>query len=62
MDIKKENQDFAITFMVMIKNITVIIVFGILAIVFQKWWIALFSILFWSGYSYKTKETIEKGE
>lgn len=34
--------------MAMIKNIVALICFTILAIVFNKWWIIFFAILFWS--------------
>lgn len=33
----------------MIKNIVALICFTILAIVFNKWWIVFFSLLFWSS-------------
>ena len=35
------------------KNVAIMICFTILAVVFQKWWISLFSILFYSTYSTK---------
>lgn len=34
--------------MAMVKNIIALICFTILAIVFNKWWIVFFSLLFWS--------------
>lgn len=34
--------------MTIVKNIVALICFTILAIVFNKWWIVLFSLLFWS--------------
>lgn len=34
--------------MAMVKNIVALICFTILAIVFNKWWIVFFSLLFWS--------------
>ena len=35
--------------MAMVKNIVALICFTILAIVFNKWWIVFFSLLFWSS-------------
>lgn len=35
------------------KNIIFAICFTILAVVFQKWWISLFSLLFYTTYSKK---------
>lgn len=34
---------------VLIKNIITLIVFGLLAVIFHKWWIVLISILFWTS-------------
>lgn len=42
-----------------IKNIVAICSFTILAIFFQKWWIALFSLLFYSTVSKENKEKQE---
>lgn len=36
-----------------IRNVISLICFTILSIVFNKWWIALLSILFWSGVEIK---------
>lgn len=41
---------------VLIKNIITLIVFSILAIIFQKWWIVLIAVLFFS-YTENKKET-----
>ena len=38
-----------------IKNCVVPICFTILAIVFEKWWIAMISILFWISYNNKAE-------
>lgn len=34
---------------VLIKNMITLIVFGLLAVIFCKWWIVLISILFWTS-------------
>lgn len=34
---------------VLIKNIITLIFFGLLAVIFHKWWIVLISILFWTS-------------
>ena len=39
--------------LVVVKNVSALICFTILAIVFNKWWIALFSILFCSSVKIK---------
>lgn len=39
--------------MAMVKNIVALICFTILAIVFNKWWIIFFSIIFWSSITTK---------
>ena len=41
-----------------IKNSVAIIAFALLSVVFEKWWIALFAILFMTN----TKSTIERKE
>ena len=38
----------------MLKNIIVILIWGALAVLFDKWWIALFALLFVSDISTKT--------
>lgn len=38
----------------MLKNIVVVLVWGALAVLFDKWWIALFAILFMSYVKVKT--------
>ena len=35
------------------KNIIIMICFTLLAVFFQKWWISLFSVLFYTTYSKK---------
>ena len=42
------SDEIKIYIMIIIKNIVAIICFTILAVVFKKWWIALFSLLFYS--------------
>lgn len=42
-----------------IKNMVVIICFTILAIVFKKWWIAIFAVLFISDVKYSGKDKKE---
>jgi len=44
-------KDIVLVIMVYIKNVIALICFTFLAVVFQKWWIVLFSILFWSSVS-----------
>ena len=41
---------------VCIKNMVVVVCFTALAIVFEKWWIALFSMLLMTTYERKFKE------
>lgn len=38
----------------MLKNIIVVLIWGALAVLFDKWWIALFALLFVSGIQTKT--------
>ena len=38
----------------MVKNIVALICFTILAIVFNKWWIVFFSLLFWTFFKSKS--------
>ncbi len=42
------SEDLKLEIAVLIKNIITLIVFSILAIIFQKWWIVLISVLFFS--------------
>ena len=42
-----------LTVIVVIKNLITIVCFTILAIVFCKWWIVLFSALFMTGLKWK---------
>ena len=41
---------------VCIKNMVVVVCFTVLAIVFEKWWIALFSMFLMTSYERKFKE------
>lgn len=41
--------EYKICLLIALKNIITIICFTILAIVFNKWWIIFFSIIFWSS-------------
>ena len=40
-----------------IKNIVPMICFTILAIAFNKWWLSLFSALFWSSFKLTSKDS-----
>lgn len=42
-----------------IKNIIIVALFIFLAIFFNKWWLSLFSIFFWSGYKVESKKNKE---
>ena len=42
-----------------IKNIIIVALFIFLAIFFNKWWLSLFSILFWSGIKSKLEKNKE---
>ena len=55
-----EEEGKTIIVCVMLKNIIAICAFVALAIFFKKWWIALFSALFYSGLSYNKKEDKEE--
>nr|DAY80338.1 MAG TPA: hypothetical protein [Caudoviricetes sp.] len=50
------SENLKIEIAVLIENIITLIVFSILAIIFQKWWIVLISVLFFS-YTENKKET-----
>mgnify|MGYP004664200071 CR=1 FL=1 len=50
------SEDLKLTIAVLIKNTIMLIVFSVLAIVFQKWWIALISVLFFT-FTENKKET-----
>lgn len=43
------SENLKLQWSVLIKNTITLITFSILAIVFQKWWIVLISILFWTS-------------
>lgn len=45
------SEDLKLYLIVSIKNTLIVIGFIILAVVFQKWWISLFSALFWTTVS-----------
>ena len=53
---KNNNDDYRlkINLLCVIKNVSVLGLFTILAIAFNRWWIVFFSILFWS--------TVEKND
>ena len=57
---KKDKSIIVYFILTIIKNTIPMICFTILAINFNKWWISLFSILFWSSISLNNKE--EKNE
>jgi len=46
-------KDVVLAIMVYIKNVIALICFTFLAVIFQKWWIVFFSIIFWSSVSTK---------
>lgn len=41
---------------VMTANISCLCIFGLLAAHFDKWWLILFSVLFWTSISYPKPE------
>ena len=45
--------EYKLAIAIMTKNIIIVALFVTLAIVFNKWWISLFSILFWNGVKLK---------
>lgn len=45
--------EYKIALLVILKNIVALICFTILAIVFNKWWIVFFSLLFYSSITIK---------
>ena len=51
------SEDLKLEIAVLIKNTITLIVFSILAMIFQKWWIVLISILFF--YFTENKKEIE---
>lgn len=51
------SEDLILMISVLIKNVIVIISFTILAICFQKWWIVLFAILFFSSVTRKDEDS-----
>jgi len=50
------SEDLKLTIAVLIKNTITLIVFSVLAIIFQKWWIVLISVLFFT-FTENKKET-----
>ena len=46
----------------MVAEIVAIIVFGALAYLFGKWWIALFAMLWIRSYSFERKHSTNNGE
>lgn len=62
MKIIKGEEDLKILVIAMITNIIVICAFIGLAISFQKWWIALLSILFYMPIKYKHDDDKNKKE
>lgn len=46
---------------VLVKNLITIALFVLLAVMFEKWWICLFAVLFMTGYT-SEKEKKEKTE
>lgn len=62
MRIIKKEEDLKILVIAMVTNITTICAFIGLAIFFQKWWIALFSILFYMKIRYKHDDDKNKKE
>ena len=48
---KKEERD--IVALIVLWNIAAIVCFTILSVAFNKWWIVLFSALFYKGWNYK---------
>lgn len=50
------SEDLKLTIAVLIKNTITLIVFSVLAIIFQKWWIVLISVLFFT-FTKNKKET-----
>lgn len=43
------SENLMLEIIVLIKNIITLIVLGLLAVIFHKWWIVLISILFWTS-------------
>lgn len=56
------SEDLKLYLIVAIKNTLIVIGFIILAIVFQKWWISLFSALFWTSVDGSVAEENNKKE
>lgn len=56
------SENLMLYLIVAIKNTLIVIGFIILAIVFQKWWISLFSALFWTCVSGNVAEENNKKE
>lgn len=50
------SEDLKLIITVLIKNTITLIVFSVLAIIFQKWWIVLISVLFFT-FTENKKET-----
>lgn len=54
---KEDKGIIAIYILTIIKNAVAMVCFTVLAIVFNKWWISLFSALFWSSLKFKSEES-----
>ena len=54
------NKEIKLYLILTLKNIATIICFTILAIIFNKWWIVLFSALFYSSISSKESNDDER--
>lgn len=54
---KEEDKSIiAVYILTIIKNTVPMVCFTVLAIAFNKWWISLFSALFWSSLQFESKE------
>ena len=51
---KEDKAVIAVCILTSIKNAVAMVCFTVLAIVFNKWWISLFSTLFWSSLKLKS--------
>ena len=50
------NEELKLYLICFVRNIICLICFTVLAIVFNKWWIVLFTILFWISVERKEKK------
>ena len=57
---EKDKGVIIVYILTIIKNIIPMICFTILAIVFNKWWLSLFSVLFWSSLKIENKDSDAK--